>query len=143
MLTIEKEFSLIYMLLNISAILMPPKVVILTTLNIVLEFQAANGSATHIQVEYAKEETASVLDFKSGSHVTVSGGKSMYQVSQEMLQPGTTYHIRVVPLVRIYSGSRELFYRGIPSDTINVTTPAPGRVCIMHSLLLSTQYVGS
>ena len=55
------------MLLNISAILMPPKVVTLTTSSIVLEFQAPNGSASRNQVEYARAKTASVLDFVSGS----------------------------------------------------------------------------
>ena len=102
------------MQLNISAILMPPKVVTLTAISIALEFQAANGSATHTQVEYAKEKPASVLRFESGSSVTVTGGESTYQVSQTKLNLGATYHIRVVPLVRIYSGRREYFYRGIP-----------------------------
>ena len=119
------------MLLNVSAILMPPMVVTLTTSSIVLEFQAANGSATHSQVEYAKAEAASVLSFESGSRVTTTGRESSYQVLQTKLKPGETYHIRVVPLVRVYSKYREWFYRGIPSDTIKVKIPAPGRACII------------
>ena len=119
------------MLLNVSAILMPPKVVTLTTSSIVLVFQAANGSATHSQVEYANEEAASLLSFESGSRVTVNGGESTYRVSQKNLKPGETYHIRVVPLVRVYSKRREWFYRGIPSDTIKVKIPAPGRASII------------
>ena len=117
------------MLLNISAILMPPRVVSLTPISILLEVQAANGSATHSQVEYAKEKAASVLNFESGSRVTVTGGESSYQVSQKNLKPGETFHIRVVPLVGIYSNYREFFYRGIPSDTIKVMIPMPGREC--------------
>ena len=124
------------MLLNISAILMPPRVVSLTPISILLEVQAANGSATHSQVEYAKEKAASVLSFESGSRVTVTGGESSYQVSQTKLKPGETYHIRVVPLVDVSIRSRELFYRGIPSDTIKVMIPMPGRVCIILSYLL-------
>ena len=115
------------MLLNISAILVPPKVVTLTTSSVVLEFQAANGSATHNKVEYAKEVTASVLSFESGSRVIVTG-ESTYQVSQKNLITGATYHFRVVPLVRIYSNYRELFYRGIPSNTTEVMIPRPGSV---------------
>ena len=124
------------MLLNISAILMPPRVVTLTPISIVLEFQAANGSATHTQLEYANEEAASVLSFVSGSRVTVTGGESTYQVSQTKLKPGETYHIRVVPLVDVSIRYRELFYRGIPSDTIKVMIPMPGRVCIILPYLL-------
>ena len=117
---------------------MPPKVVKLTTLNIVLEFQAANGSATHSQVEYAREEAGSVLDFESGSRVTVSDGASSYNVSQSELLPGETYHIRVVPLVYISSSYSASYYRGIPSNTIKVMTPVPGRVCMILSCLLIT-----
>ena len=116
------------MSLNISAILVPPKVITLTPISIVLEFQAANGAATRIQVEYAREFTASVLNFESGSYVTVVGGKWTYQVSQKNLIPGATYHIRVVPLVQVNSGYRQLFYRGIPSNTTEVMIPRPGRV---------------
>ena len=109
---------------------MPPRVVSLTSISIVLEVQAANGSATHTQVEYAKEKPASVLSFESGSRVTVTRGESSYQVSQTKLKPGEMYHIRVVPLVQRYSGIN-LFYRGIPSDTIKVMIPRPGRVCLI------------
>ena len=124
------------MLLNVSAILMPPRVVSLTPISILLEVQAANGSATHSQVEYAKEKAASVLSFEGGSRVTLTGGESSYQVSQKNLKLGETYHIRVVPLVRIYSYYREFFYRGIPSDTIKVMIPMPGRVCVILPYLL-------
>ena len=132
MLTIRKTSYLSFnMLLNVSAILMPPRVVTLTPISIVLEFQAANGSATHTQVEYAKDKAASVLSFESGSRVTVTGGESTYQVSQTKLKPGETYHIRVVPLVDVSTRYTELFYRGIPSDTVKVMIPMPGRVCII------------
>ena len=89
---------------------MPPEVVKLTPLNIVLEFQSANGSAAQIKVEYAKETITSVLDFVSGSHVTVTGGQSTYRVSQKDLIPGVTYYIRVVPLVQIYLKGRNWLY---------------------------------
>ena len=122
--------------LNVSAILMPPRVVTLTTSSIVLEFQAANGSVTHTQVEYAKEEAASALNFQSGSRVTVIGGESTYRVSQTKLIPGETYDIRVVPLVYIRSGSYGSYYRGIPSEPIKVMIPKPGRVCVLFPYLL-------
>ena len=115
---------------------MPPKVVTLTTSSIVLEFQAANRSAFRNQVEYARAKSASVLDFVSGSYVTVIGGKRTYQVLQENLIPGATYHIRVVPLVRLFSGRSYSSYRGIPSDIIKVMIPIPGRVCIIILYLL-------
>ena len=124
------------MLLIISAILMPPKVVTLTTSSVVLEFQAPSGSATHSEVEYAKEEAASVLTFQSGSRVTVTSGESTYQVAQTKLIPGETYDIRVVPLVYIRSDSYGSYYRGIPSEPIKVMIPKPGRVCIILPYLL-------
>ena len=115
------------MLLNISAILMPPKVVTITTSSIVLEFQAANGTTTRYEVEYAREVAASVLSFQSGSRVTAAG-ESTYQVSQKNLITGATYNIRVVPLIQVNSGYRLLLYRGIPSNTTKVMIPRPGRV---------------
>ena len=121
--------------LNISAILMPPWVVTLTTSSVVLEFPAANRSATHSQVEYAKEEAASTFNFQSGSRVTVTGAESTYRVSQTNLITGQTYDIRVVPLVYISSGFNGSYYRGIPSETIKVMIPAPGRVCMILSCL--------
>ena len=128
------------MLLNISAILIPPKVVAITTSTVVFEVQAANGSATHTQVEYAREEAASVLRFVVyGSPFSVTG-QSTYRVLQINLIPGATYHVRVVPLVRIYSNSRESFYRGISSDTIKVMIPRPGRSCLILSHFLVRFY---
>ena len=144
MLTIRKTSYLsLNMLLNVSAILMPPMVVTLTPIIIVLEFQAANGSATHSQVEYAKDKAASVLSFESGSRVTTTGRESTYQVSQTKLKPGETYHIRVVPLVDVSTRYTELFYRGIPSDTVKLMIPMPGRVCIIlpyHLLSFSQRH---
>ena len=112
-------------LLNIPAILWPPTVVSLTTLAVDMEIQGPNGSATYMNVEYALEEFGSVLNFQQGTKVKVVNGRNTYRLSQQELMPARTYHIRVVPFVVLYP--RRL-YKGIPSNTTQVMTPAPGKV---------------
>ena len=102
-----------------------------------------NMISSRSQSDLTESVSASVLRFVSGSRVTVTGRESTYQVSQTKLKPGETYHIRVVPLVDVSIRSRELFYRGIPSDTIKVMIPMPGRVCVIlpyHLLSFSQKH---
>ena len=89
-----------------------------------LEFQAANGTASWLNVEYAKEGFE--LNFVTGRRVKVEEGRLTYRMSQTGLIPGETYHIRVVPTVHLYN----LLYRGIPSNTTTVIAPAPGRLSL-------------
>ena len=84
---------------------------------VLLEFQAANGSSSLLQVEYAKEEPE--LKFVYGVHVRVVLYKTIYEVAQNNLAPGETYHIRVVPRIGLF--------RGLASNTTQVTMPAPGK----------------
>ena len=124
-------FSFLYF----PAILRPPTVLSLTTLAVGMEIQGPNGSAKYIYVEHALVEFGSISGFQQGARITVVNRKNMYRLSQRELLPGRTYHIRVVPWV-VLPGNK--WYKGIPSNTTQVMTPAPGTfssIDLAHTIL--------
>ena len=69
-------------------------------------------------VEYAQEEIASSLEYKSGAKVIPVDEDLSHHVTQGSLIPGGYYHIRIVPY---YSTTR-----GIPSEAIRIRIRKPG-----------------
>ena len=103
----------------IVAIPAPPRLLTVTTHSVLLEFQAANESVSHYEVEYAQDHQGAPSAYRSTVTVRPQEGQVYYRVTQDYLIPGGYFLIRIVP----FTGSNT---RGIPSEDLQVGIPKPG-----------------
>ena len=109
--------------LYLKELTVKPTITTISTYFVVMEFGQANGPTSSYAAEYALLPT---LEYEMGNIVTAVDGQKTYVIRQDKLIPGSSYMLRIVPLVRITSWNTYEDYRGIPSPSIEVTISQPG-----------------
>ena len=110
------------LIIFVSDLLSPPSIITVSTYSVQLQFQKANGTVSSYLVEYARNLYGQALRYSSGTSIESASQQSVYRITQDGLIPGEKYNLRIVPMVTIGRSH----YRGIPSDTVEVTILKPG-----------------